>query len=141
MQVVVNVAPGGFGCSALLIKKLLDCDAKCLCKIDASDVHFFARNPVPELGDEYLYSYNTLFKGNYAYMVANTDEARADYDLVHLVEELGDAANNDFSKLGIIEIPDDVKFRIHERESGVEYIQELSRVWNYPGDSTNFDRL
>jgi hypothetical protein len=53
---------------------------------------------------------------------------RCDVDLVKVVETLGKSANSSRSTLKIIEIPDDVEFKIEEFE-GIEWIVEIHRIW------------
>lgn len=55
--------------------------------------------------------------------------ARNDPALVQVVEELGDAASDTFSKLKIVEIPDDVNWTIKEYD-GIEWIAEVHRTWS-----------
>jgi hypothetical protein len=56
------------------------------------------------------------------------DIPRNDADLVSVVEELGLAAEDEFSKLAIVSIPDGVKFMIDEYD-GMESIHEVHRIW------------
>jgi len=48
---------------------------------------------------------------------------------VQMVEELGKKANGDYSKLRIVQIPDDVNWYIHEYD-GMEHVAEQHRTWN-----------
>ena len=50
-------------------------------------------------------------------------------ELVSTVKVLGDRANTRFSKLKIVEIPDDVKWQIHDYD-GWEWVAEQHRVWD-----------
>lgn len=54
--------------------------------------------------------------------------ARDDYDLVYVVETLGEKANTPHSKLKVVEIPADVKWQIEEYD-GSEHIAEQHRIW------------
>jgi len=54
---------------------------------------------------------------------------RADPFLVQVVEELGADADNVYSELKIVDVPDDVKWYIHEYD-GLEAVYEQHRVWN-----------
>lgn len=49
--------------------------------------------------------------------------------LVQVVEELGDKANKRLAKLKVVEIPDDVDWRVEEYD-GTEWIREVSREWS-----------
>ena len=56
------------------------------------------------------------------------DDNRDDHDLVAVVEELGEAANGQFSNLKVVEIPDGVQYTIEDYD-GVEHIAEVHRTW------------
>jgi hypothetical protein len=53
---------------------------------------------------------------------------RNDPVLVEVVEQLGDLANSRYAKLKIVEVPDDVKWYIHDYY-GVEEVHEEHRKW------------
>jgi hypothetical protein len=55
---------------------------------------------------------------------------RDDPLLVQVVEELGERADNIFSELKVVEIPDNVVWEIDEDEMGPERVREVSRVWD-----------
>jgi len=57
------------------------------------------------------------------------DIERNDLDLIKVIEELGKEANDKFSLLEIIEIPDNVDWEITEYD-GVETIHEKHRSWS-----------
>lgn len=48
--------------------------------------------------------------------------------LVRVVEELGSGADGLCARLGIVEIPDDVKWKIEEYD-GAEWVAEQHRTW------------
>lgn len=54
--------------------------------------------------------------------------ARDDPNLIDIVEELGADAFGDYSKLKIVEIPDNVEYFIEEYD-GCEHIAERHRTW------------
>lgn len=56
------------------------------------------------------------------------DVKRDDPMLVQVVLRLGDVANNQHSKLKVVEIPDDVEWNIHEYD-GLEWVAEAHRIW------------
>lgn len=56
------------------------------------------------------------------------DIPRDDPVLVQVVEELGDKASGRVSDLRIVEIPDDVKWGIHDYD-GNEHVEEQHRTW------------
>jgi hypothetical protein len=55
--------------------------------------------------------------------------ARNDTNLVQVVEELGKKADTTYSELNIVDIPDDVKWDIHEYD-GLEHVYEKHRTWS-----------
>lgn len=62
------------------------------------------------------------------YAIDSHKISRTDPHLIQVVEELGEAANSEFSRLVIIEIPDDVKWELKEID-GDEWIAEVHRTW------------
>ena len=56
------------------------------------------------------------------------DIERNDPVLVEVVEHLGDLANGRYSKLKVVEVPDDIKWYIHDYD-GVESVHECHRSW------------
>ena len=57
------------------------------------------------------------------------DGIRNDPILVQVVEELGDKASAKYSRLTVVEIPDDVEWTIEEYD-GIESIHEIHRTWS-----------
>lgn len=58
---------------------------------------------------------------------------RDDADLITAVERLGaDASKN--GGIVIIEIPDDVAWKIEEADDGSEWVAEIHRTWHYRGE-------
>jgi len=53
---------------------------------------------------------------------------RDDEALVQVVEQLGEKANDNYSDLKIVEIPDDVEWTIQEYD-GMEWVAEKHRIW------------
>lgn len=56
------------------------------------------------------------------------DIPRDDSALIKVVEDLGKSASDSFSKLKVVEIPDDVDWIIQEYD-GKEWIAERHRTW------------
>ncbi len=56
------------------------------------------------------------------------DIERNDPKLVECVETLGEKANGTFSKLKVVEIPDDVDWEINYYD-GLETVEEKHRTW------------
>lgn len=54
---------------------------------------------------------------------------RNDPVLIEVVEQLGDLANSRYAKLKIVEVPDDVKWYIHDYY-GVEEVHECHRIFS-----------
>lgn len=48
--------------------------------------------------------------------------------LIEIIQELGDAANGECSKIKIVEVPADVKWEIQEYD-GMEWVAEKHRTW------------
>jgi len=67
--------------------------------------------------------------GKYWFPKDDTIDFRTNPDVVEAVEVLGsEKASGAFSKLGVIEIPDDIGFSIEEYD-GIEWIAEKHRTW------------
>ena len=141
MKVVKNVCYGGFSISnkALLLyfKKKFNCD-KPYCYVYNHDLTFKeiavgeAQNINYE-GDLYLslkpLSYHDIWEEAYSSRsFSDGKEERTDPILIEVIEELKEAANGRFSKLKIVEIPDDVEWDI-DNYDGMETIREISRAW------------
>jgi hypothetical protein len=54
---------------------------------------------------------------------------RNDPNLVRVVQELGVMADNCYSELKVVEVPDDVKWHIYEYD-GLEHVAEDHRTWD-----------
>ncbi len=95
------------------------------------------------LSDEAMYllaeKMNVKIEKRGEFFVAVSDELaptpfhEGDFDrsnprLISVIEELGDRANTEWSKLAIVEIPDDVDWYIDEYD-GWESIHEVHRSW------------
>lgn len=112
MKIVINKCFGGFGLSeeATLLygkKKGLN---------------------IIVVKDEYIKGLNHYYldekkDGNY---FSDRDIQRNDSALIEVVNELGEKADGSFSKLKIVEIPDDMKWEIEEYD-GKEHISEIRR--------------
>lgn len=68
----------------------------------------------------------------YTYM----EELRSDRRLISMIEKLGGdkASINPRHPIEIVEIPDDVEWRIWENEDGSETIHEVHRIWDHEGE-------
>ena len=56
------------------------------------------------------------------------DDKRTDPELISVIEDWGVAANGSCSKLEVVEIPDDVNWKISDYD-GLETIEEVHRSW------------
>lgn len=99
-QIVINKCFGGFGLSKLAQEKFAS-----------------LKNIDPGIWNSKFFENIDIF-GIY----------RADPDLVKVVTELGFEANDRYSDLKIIDVPDNVEWEIHEYD-GVEWVAEKHRTW------------
>jgi len=117
MKVVINSCFGGFGLSDAAFEKLLDRKGVAWEKIkDKYDLDVYYKAGHLEEEDHYL-SYRQF------------TENRADPDLVAVVEQFGNDVNTVYSKLRIVDIPDDVEYTVEECD-GLEHIAENHRTWD-----------
>ena len=117
---VLNVCPGCFGLSRAAVLRARELSGDPLWGAPA-----IAGDPImreePATGDNVM---DVDTGGGF-------DLPRDDPVLVQVVRELGAAAASDYSELAIIEIPAEVDFRIHEGDSGCEWVAEAHRTWRY----------
>jgi hypothetical protein len=119
MKVVINRCFGGFGISDEAFEKLLNRKGIAFDKVEKESSF---------LGATY---YQAGHAGNDDYYISNYEhcENRADPDLIAVIEEMGEKANSWAADIAIIEIPDDVKWHIHEYD-GLEHVAEDHRTWS-----------
>ncbi len=100
MKVVINRCYGGFGLSE-----------ECAIALGAV---------LKQFGD---YFYPEFPNGKWA------QDYRTDPKLIHLMETKGSEwCSGSFAKLKVVEIPDDVKWEIHDYD-GIETIEEVHQSW------------
>ena len=115
MKIVINKKYGGFGLSEEAV--LLYGDKKGLNIIAKQDqaiktiTHYFLN----EVKNENLF--------------AEWEIERNDPVLVEVVEQLGDLADTRHTRLKVVEVPDDVKWYIHDYD-GIESVYEKHRIWD-----------
>lgn len=114
MKIVINKCFGGFGLSEEAT--LLYGKKKGLNIIVVKDKY------MKNLNHYYL---DEKKDGNY---FSDRDIKRNDTVLVEVIEELGEKANNAYSELKIVEIPNDVEWIIEEYD-GKEWVSEDHRRW------------
>jgi hypothetical protein len=133
MKVVINTCYGGFGLSVKAV--LLYAKYKGFKIYPCVDVKGEPKKYAPlKKGDNpfiVFYSRTPLKNGEFPDKshFSETSIPRADTALVRVVEKLGEAANGKYSRLKVVEIPDDVKYEIDEYD-GNESIHEVHRSWS-----------
>jgi len=117
-KVAINRCFGGFGLSDEAFEKLLARKNVTFDKVKAESAL---------LGTNY---YQAGHAGDNDYYISSYEytEDRSDPDLIAVIEEMGDAANGWAAEIGIVEIPDDVKWHIDEYD-GIEHVAEDHRTW------------
>ena len=121
MKVAINRCFGGFSLSNEAFEKLLTRKAIAFEKVvntersSLFDTTYFEAGHVGD-DDHYLYEHQFCDK-------------RDDPDLIAVIEEMGEAANGWAAEIGIVEIPDGVKWHIHEYD-GIEHVAEDHRTWS-----------
>ncbi len=120
MKIAINRCFGGFDISNMAFEKLLNRKGIAFDRIEKENSAF--------LNASYYEAGHAGSKEHYlsAYEFYND---RSDSDLIAVLEEMGDAANSCVSKIAIVNIPDDVKWHIHEYD-GVEHVAEDHRTWS-----------
>ena len=150
MEIVINACYGGFGLSPFATKELA--------KRKGKECYFFKYSltektytPISiEKAEESLIwcAYSVHDPQNYrlserdddgSYKSANEraakillddyDNNRTDTDLIAVVKKFGEKVNSKLSKLKVVEIPDDVEWKIDDYD-GFEHIAEKHRTWH-----------
>lgn len=119
MKVVINRCFGGFGLSEKAFEMLLN----------RKGIRFEKEeSEYKSLGIMNYYHFGHL--GDDEHYISHYDSYsdRSDPDLISVVEELGEEANSRYAELKVVEIPDDVKWEIHEYD-GIEHVAECHRTW------------
>jgi hypothetical protein len=112
IEIVINKCYGGFGLSELAIRTLRQRNVEW-----ANEVVLFGETyENGAVKDSNFDSYNPY------------KLSRDDKDLVQVVKDLGEKAYGEYSKLSIVDIPDDVEWEIDDYD-GFESIDEIHRTW------------
>ena len=116
MKVLINGCFGGFGLSVDAFEKLLACKGIAWEKQESKygSISYYHAGHVGS-NDHYLYDYILT-------------ENRADPDLIAIFEEMGHLTNGSYSRLKIVEVPDDVEWEVDEYD-GKEWVAEKHRTW------------
>jgi len=134
-KIVINTVHGGFGLSPEAQRRYLELVGK--------ECYFYkhiakSKNYIHIDDDEAKKSMFTLTVIKYFGEEVNTiptDAYWADWNidrddplLIQVIDELGEEANDKYSELKIVEIPDDIEWEIDEYD-GMETIHERHRSW------------
>lgn len=151
-KIVINTKHGGFGLSALAIKRYLELNGKECCFYETKghqifpitleeaqkDTHWTAftvsnpeqylnlSKPWYDLSEQEREEFNKTWDSLSVY---SSDIERDDKNLIQTIEELKEKANSRFADLKIVEIPDDVEWTIEDYD-GVEWVSEKHRTWD-----------
>lgn len=145
-EIVINAKHGGFGLSDAAVRRYAELKGLTLYPekgkyFNLSGYDYWVA-PITERGgilsDEEFHKASLEDRGrsNEAYRKVHLlpkEIRRDDADLIKVVKELGSSANGKFAKLQIVEIPDEVDWRI-EQYDGFEHVAEVHRTWPSQGD-------
>lgn len=141
MKVVINKCWGGFGLSLKGQKRLGELLGKDIYFYKQTNYNFddekskykkvndltedgmFAHAVTKDLGS--ICSSDKELNDNY---FRSSNIERNDLYLIQVIEELGSEANTKYSKLMIVEVPDDIEWEIDDYD-GMETIEECHRSW------------
>ena len=120
MKVAINRCFGGFGISDKAFEKLLTRKGIAFEKVESEKKSLLFGPSYYEAGhsgndDHYLSEYKFC-------------QDRSDPDLIAVIEEFKERTNSWASEIAIVEVPDDVKWHIHEYD-GLEHVAEDHRTW------------
>ena len=121
MKVVINKRHGGFGLSDAAMNRY-------------AEIKGIALYPEKTYGMGTFTIYYTVpadqrFNAKDREVLSEYDMDRNDPILIQVVEEFGKKANGYAASLKVVEIPDDVKWHIHEYD-GLEHVAEDHRTWS-----------
>lgn len=119
-KVAINRCFGGFGLSDEAFEKLLDRKGIAFEKVFQQSQRF--------LGDSY-YKAGHVGDGEHYLSDYSFYGDRSDPDLIAVIEEMKEEANNWAADIAIVEVPVDVKWHIHEYD-GLEHVAEDHRTWS-----------
>jgi hypothetical protein len=138
MKVVINRGIGGFGLSKKAFERLIELG------MTVTDLYEEGENrgqPINKNANlwkvdnwkEYNPELDSVEIGilyDFVENYQNSSKIRSNPLVIRVVEELGIEANDEHSKLKIVEIPDNVEYVICEDDTGEEWIAEKHRTWS-----------
>ena len=121
VKIAINRCFGGFGLSNEAFEMLLS----------RKGIEFDRLESKYSFGSEQSYDYYRKGNQNEENYLSEYDFTanRSDPDLIAVIEELQQKANGWAAEIGIVEIPADVQWHIHEYD-GIEHIAENHRTWS-----------
>lgn len=153
-KVVINSCFGGFGLSVAAVRRLAQLQGrKCFffTHIHSGDERYQPitmkegrssfwsafdipnpnevlryKRPWANMSDEERVEANALYD---KHIIESRPENRADPLLVQVVEELGEAASGAFSRLKVVEVPDNIKWHIEDYD-GREHVAQDHETWS-----------
>ena len=156
-KVAVNACHGGFGFSPEATARLAELQGReCYFYVNQTtpklDIREYVRVSEAEAAAAFMFlafdvsdAYPRIIGGDWntvpdeqreaqnaeysAHRIDASEMKRDDPLLVQVVEELGDAANGQYARLRVVEIPADVEWTIEEYD-GYEHIAEEHRTWS-----------
>lgn len=129
MKVVINRCFGGFGISQAGYKRLIELGVPVRRYVQQKrDRKTGLWKPEPK--NEGMVIFNDGIKQGMRvkYWLSCFRTHREDPLLVKMVEDLGQGANGEYADLRVVEIPDDIEWKIEEYD-GMETIEEAHRSW------------
>lgn len=134
MKIVVNRCFGGFGLSYKAVMRYGELIGKKIYAYVNKDMNSFESNTCKQVFEDsdlftiYLTKPNLkkFPKGEESVYFSYRDISRDDKNLIKVIEELGEEANDCFADLEIVEIPDGTDWTISEYD-GMETVEEKHR--------------
>jgi hypothetical protein len=132
MKIVINKTYGGFGLNTRAMYRYAELAGVSVVEASRGGIHLDGT----EEDDWKFLFFHPTYTGSFSLMTFDEKEglftdkqiSRNDPALIQVVEELGDDANDRFSGLAIVEIPDDVDWIIQDYD-GMEWVAERHRIW------------